>query len=225
MRAMQELRPDLDKIRVRHKNNHQKQQEAMMELYRERKVNPMAGFLTVLIQMPVFITMYHVIRDHEESLRSFASGGILWFTDLTKADPYFILPMLSAMILIGAGEMSSKNVSPGQKRMMRILPLTFTVFIARFPAGLFVYWITSNTFTLVQNLLIYRPGPHCASSPSPGEATESPSECSTEASSKAVAPILQTAHQVNGLDRLMSPGTVAARKRRGRDKDRILGAS
>lgn len=156
MRKMQELKPDMDEIRARYKKDRQKQQEAMMKLYQERKVNPAAGFFPILIQMPVFITMYHVIRDHEESLRSFASGGILWFTNLTQHDPYFILPVLSAMILVGAGEMSSKNVSPGQKRMMRLMPLTFTVFIARFPAGLFVYWITSNTFTLVQNFLIYR---------------------------------------------------------------------
>ena len=156
MRAMQELKPDMDKIRDLYKNDRQKQQEAMMKLYQERKVNPMAGFLPILIQMPVFITMYHVIRDHEENFQSFVKGGILWFENLTKADPYFILPILSAMILVGAGEMSSKNVSPGQKRMMRLMPLTFTVFIARFPAGLFVYWITSNTFTLVQNFLIYR---------------------------------------------------------------------
>ncbi|CAN5665873.1 hypothetical protein BH24ACT22_BH24ACT22_00880 [soil metagenome] len=156
MRKMQELRPDMDKIRARYKKDRQQQQEALIKLYQERKVNPAAGFFPILIQMPVFITMYHVIRDHEESLRSFASGGILWFTNLSEADPYFILPVLSAMILIGAGEMSSKNVSPGQKRMMRLMPLTFTVFIARFPAGLFVYWITSNTFTLVQNFLIYR---------------------------------------------------------------------
>lgn len=150
MRKMQELRPDMDKIRARHKKDRQKQQEAIIKLYQVRKVNPAAGFLPILIQMPVFIAMYHVIRDHEESLRSFASGGILWFRNLSETDPYFILPVLSAMILIGAGEMSSKNISPGQKRMMRLMPLTFTVFIARFPAGLLVYWISSNTFTLLQ---------------------------------------------------------------------------
>ncbi len=181
MRKMQELKPDMDEIRVRYKKDRQKQQEAMMKLYQERKVNPAAGFFPILIQMPVFITMYHVIRDHEESLRSFASGGILWFTDLTRHDPYFILPVLSAVILIGAGEMSSKNVSPGQKRMMRLMPLTFTVFIARFPAGLFVYWITSNTFTLVQNFLIYR---------RPGQSPQEPEAEPTE--KPATSPAKQT---------------------------------
>ena len=170
MRAMQELRPEMDELREKHKDDRQKQQEAIMELYRERKINPAAGFLPILIQMPIFITMYHVIRDHEETFRSFASGGLLWFSDLTKADPYFILPILSATILIGASEISSRNsnVNPNQRMMMRFLPVVFTFFIARFPAGLFVYWVTSNTFTLAQNYLIYHRGPKRIP-PNPGQ--------------------------------------------------------
>ena len=80
-----------------------------MELYRERRVNPLAGFLPVLVQMPVFITMYQVVRSHEETFPSFASGGLLWFTDLTRADPYYILPVLSASILLAAGEVSGRG--------------------------------------------------------------------------------------------------------------------
>jgi YidC/Oxa1 family membrane protein insertase len=109
--------------------------------------------------MPVFITMYQVVRIHEETFPSFASGGILWFTDLTEADPYFVLPVLSALILVAAGEVSARNVDPQQRRLMRLLPVAFTAFIARFPAGLLVYWVTSNAVTLIQNLLIYRREP------------------------------------------------------------------
>src|SRR5918997_2086558 len=169
MRSMQELKPEMDQIRFRYKDDRQKQQEAMMELYRKRQVNPLAGFLPVLVQVPVFITMYRVVRSHEEAFPSFASGGLLWFTDLTKADPYFILPVLSASILVAAGSISSRNVDPGQRRMMQLLPLAFTAFIARFPAGLFVYWVTSNTVTLVQNYLIYHRGPGRSSPQSPEE--------------------------------------------------------
>lgn len=159
MRAMQELKPEMDEIRAKYKNNRQKQQEKLMELYKERRVNPMAGFIPILIQLPIFITMYRVVRYHEENFESFTRGGLLWFSDLTQSDPYFILPILSATILIGAMEISSKKADPNQKRMMRIFPLVFTVFIARFPSGLLVYWVTSNTVTLVQNYLIYhRPG-------------------------------------------------------------------
>lgn len=155
MRAMQELKPEMDELRSRYKDDRHKQQEKLMELYRERRVNPLAGFVPILIQIPVFVTMYRVIRYHEENFPSFTSGGLLWFSDLTRADPYLILPVLSASVLLVSMEISSKNADPGQKRMMRLLPLVFTVFIARFPAGLFVYWVTSNAFTLVQNYLIY----------------------------------------------------------------------
>jgi YidC/Oxa1 family membrane protein insertase len=156
MRAMQELKPEMDSIRTRHRDDRRKQQEALAELYRERKLNPLAGFVPLLVQIPVFITMYRVIRIHEETFSSFASGVLLWFTDLTRADPYFILPVLSASLLVASEELSTRNTDPSQRRMMRLLPVMFTFFIARFPAGLFVYWITSNTFTLTQNYLIYR---------------------------------------------------------------------
>jgi YidC/Oxa1 family membrane protein insertase len=181
MRAMQELKPEMDSIRAKYKDDRRKQQEATMELYRERRVNPLAGFLPVLVQIPVFITMYHVIRNHEETFPSFASGGLLWFADLTRADPYFILPVLSASILVAAGGISSRNVAPGQRRMMRLMPIAFTAFIARFPAGLFVYWVTSNTVTLVQNYLIYRRGPG-RSSQSPQQGTAPPEDQPTRAS-------------------------------------------
>jgi YidC/Oxa1 family membrane protein insertase len=156
MRTMQELKPEMDEIRARFKGDRQKQQEAMMTLYRERRVNPLAGFLPILVQVPVFITMYQVVRSHEETFPSFASGGLLWFTDLTKPDPYLMLPLLSASILVLAGEVSGRNIDPAQRRMMRFVPLVFTALIARFPAGLFVYWVSSNTVTLLQNMLIYR---------------------------------------------------------------------
>jgi YidC/Oxa1 family membrane protein insertase len=115
-----------------------------------------SGLLARLGAGAVFVTMYQVVRGHEEAFPSFASGGLLRFTDLTKADPYFILPVLSASILLAAGEVSARNVAPQQRRLMRLLPVAFTAFIARFPAGLFVYWVTSNAVTLTQNLFIYR---------------------------------------------------------------------
>jgi YidC/Oxa1 family membrane protein insertase len=158
MRAMQELRPEMERIRSEHKNDRSKQQEAITELYHERKINPLAGFLPILVQIPVFITMYRVIRFHEQTFHGFASGGLLWFSDLTRADPYFVLPVLSATILLLTSEVSARNVDPAQRRLMRLLPVVFTAFMARFPAGLFVYWISSNLFSLAQNLLVYRQG-------------------------------------------------------------------
>ncbi|WP_053057704.1 YidC/Oxa1 family membrane protein insertase [Rubrobacter aplysinae] len=160
-RSMQSLRPEMQEIKSRHKDSGE-QQRALAELYREHGVNPMAGFLPLLVQMPVFITMYHVIRDHNEHLPSFAHGGLLWFTDLTSPDPYFLLPALSACLMLASFELSSRGVPAGQRRMMRLMPLVFTVFIARFPAGLFVYWVTSNAVTLAQNLGANRLMPRAA---------------------------------------------------------------
>ena len=107
----------------------------------------MASFLPVLVQIPVFVTMYQVVRSHEETFPSFASGGLLWFSDLTRPDPYFILPVLSASILVVAGEVSARNVDPQQRWLMRFMPVAFTALIACIPAGLFDYWVTSNTVT------------------------------------------------------------------------------
>ena len=171
MRAMQELRPEMAEIRARYRSDRQKQQEAMMELYRKRRVNPLGGLLPVLLQLPVFITMYQVVRSHEEGFPSFASGGLLWFVDLTRPDPYFVLPVLSASMLILAGEVSAGNVDPRQRRMMRFLPVVFTTLIARFPAGLFVYWVTSNAVTLTQNLFVYRRGLAITSAHGPDDMT------------------------------------------------------
>lgn len=160
-RSMQNLRPQMEEIRSRHKDSRE-QQRAVAEMYRESGVNPMASFLPLLVQMPVFITMYHVIRNYDENLPSFAHGGTLWFTDLTSPDPYLVLPIISACLMLGAFEVSSRGAPARQRRVMRFLPLVFIAFIARFPAGLFVYWVTSNAVTLAQNLAVNHLMPHAA---------------------------------------------------------------
>ena len=159
MRAMQDLKPEMDRLRAKYKDNKQRQQEELMKLYQERKVNPLGGCLPLLVQMPIFITMYYVIRSFDQTHPSFASGGILWFKDLTVGDPFYILPVLSAVTMLAASEITAKNVDPQQRWLMRLLPVGFTVFLLQFPAGLFMYWITSNLVTLVQNYLIYNHGP------------------------------------------------------------------
>ena len=166
MRAMQDLRPEMERIRAQFRDNRQRQQEEMMKLYQERKVNPLGGCLPILIQMPIFIGIFYVIRQFggtpdvtPPQYPSFRDGGILWFQDLSHMDPYYILPILSALTMLAATEITAKNIDPQQRWMMRILPLGITVFLYTFPAGLFVYWITSNLVTLVQNYVIYNHGP------------------------------------------------------------------
>ena len=159
MRAMQDLKPEMDRLRSKYKDNRQKQQEELMKLYQERQVNPLGGCLPLLVQMPIFITMFYVIRGFGVEHPDFIEGGILWFQNLTQPDKYYVLPVLSALTMLAASEITAKNLEPQQRWMMRILPVVFTIFLLSFPAGLFMYWITSNLVTLVQNYLIYNHGP------------------------------------------------------------------
>src|ERR687896_2142234 len=159
MRAMQDLRPDMDRIRAQYRDNRQRQQEEIMKLYQERQVNPFGSCFPLLVQMPIFIGMFYVIRGFGDTHPSFTSGGILWFQDLSAYDPFYILPVLSAVTMLGASEITAKHIDPQQRWIMRTLPVVFTIFLLTFPAGLFMYWITSNLVTLVQNYVIYNHGP------------------------------------------------------------------
>ena len=169
MRAMQDLKPEMDRIRAQYSNNRQKQQEEMMKLYQDRKVNPLGGCLPILVQMPVFIGIFYVIRQFggytvggqtvPPTEPTFHEGGILWFQNLSAADPLHILPIISALTMLAATEITAKNIDPQQRWLMRLLPVGITIFLFNFPAGLFVYWITSNLVTLVQNYVIYHHGP------------------------------------------------------------------
>lgn len=159
MRAMQDLKPDMDRIRAQFKDNRQRQQEELMKLYQDRSVNPLGGCLPLLVQMPIFITMFYVIRGFGAEHPSFTEGGILWFKNLAVMDGTYMLPIISAVTLLAASEITSKNIDPQQRWLMRVLPVVFIAFTYYFPAGLFVYWITSNLVTLVQNYLIYNHGP------------------------------------------------------------------
>ena len=169
MRAMQDLRPEMERIRAQYSNNRQKQQEEIMKLYQERKVNPLGGCLPILVQMPVFIGIFYVIRQFggytvggrtvPPTEPTFHDGGILWFQNLSAADPTHLLPIISALTMLAATEITAKNIDPQQRWLMRLLPIGITIFLFNFPAGLFVYWITSNLVTLVQNYVIYQHGP------------------------------------------------------------------
>jgi YidC/Oxa1 family membrane protein insertase len=159
MRRMQELKPDMDRIRTEYKDDVQKQREEMAKLYQERKVNPLGGCLPVFIQLPIFIVLYYTIR-HFDTLESFRTGGLLWFTDLTQPDHLFILPVLYVLTMMASQEITIRNTSPQQAQLMRFLPVVFGIFLARFPSGLFVYWITSNCITFAQNYVIYYVLPH-----------------------------------------------------------------
>jgi YidC/Oxa1 family membrane protein insertase len=169
MRAMQDLKPHMDRVRSQFKDNPQRQREEMAKVYQEQGVNPLGGCLPILVQMPIFIGIFYVIRQFggyslggrtvPPQYPSFHEGGILWFQNLSSADPTYLLPIISAVTMLAATEITAKNIDPQQRWLMRLLPIGFTIFLLNFPAGLFMYWITSNLVTLGQNFVIYNYGP------------------------------------------------------------------
>src|SRR5215208_902148 len=169
MRAMQNLKPHMDRVRAQFKDNPQRQREEMAKLYQEQGVNPLGGRRPIVVQMPVFIGIFYVIRQFggyslgdrtvPAQYPSFHEGGILWFQNLSISDPTYLLPIISAVTMLAATEITAKNIDPQQRWLMRLLPVGFTLFLLNFPAGLFVYWITSNLMTLGQNYVIYNYGP------------------------------------------------------------------
>ena len=159
MRKMQELKPDMDRIKADYKDDVPKQREEIARLYQERKVNPLGGCLPIFVQIPIFLVLYYTIRQFD-TLDSFQTGGLFWFTDLTVADPLFILPVAYVVTMMASQELAMRNTVAQQKQIMRFMPIVFGSFLARFPAGLFVYWVTSNLITFCQNYVIYRHAPH-----------------------------------------------------------------
>ena len=215
MRKMQDLKPAMDKLREEHKDDSQKLQQEMMKLYRERGANPLGGCLPILVQLPIFLVLYYTIRQFDK-LESFRTGGLLWFQDLTVYDPLYILPVLYIATMMISQEIASQNVAPEQRRIMRFLPLVFGIVLLRFPAGLFVYWVTSNVISIVQNLLIYR------NAPKPGAEDDGPEAASP---AKNDAPQAKTETAVEPPSRPASNGNKAqqgntARKKRAKKKRR-----
>jgi YidC/Oxa1 family membrane protein insertase len=202
MRKMQELKPEMDEVRTLYKDDLSKQRDEIARLYRERRVNPLGGCLPMFVQLPIFLVLYYTIRQFDK-LDSFRTGGLFWFEDLTVADPLFILPVAYVLTMMASQELAMRNTAAQQKRIMRFMPVVFGSFLAGFPSGLFVYWVTSNLITLVQNYVIYRD----AKPPSPSGNEP------TQHSEDPAAP--------GGQDRTVShPQTTRAPRKSGRAKTR-----
>jgi YidC/Oxa1 family membrane protein insertase len=227
MRAMQDLKPEMDRIRAQYRDNRQKQQEETMKLYQERRVNPLGGCLPILVQMPIFIGIFYVIREFggyrigdkvvPPKFESFHEGGILWFQNLSAPDPFYLLPIISALTMLAATEITAKNVDPQQRWLMRLLPIGITVFLFNFPAGLFVYWITSNLVTLSQNYIIYHHGPG-RRSPTPETRDTSAKTGVSSKGARAPEGSQQTNGESGSPDAAAQAAKVAKRKRRKKKK-------
>ncbi|MEO1419467.1 MAG: membrane protein insertase YidC, partial [Pseudomonadota bacterium] len=153
MAKMRNLQPRLKALQERYKDDRQKLSEAMMDLYKREKVNPAAGCLPILIQMPFFLAFYWVLL---ESVEMRQAPFMLWINDLSSRDPLFILPLLMGAAMLAQQQLNPAPADPIQARVMRILPIVFTVFFAFFPAGLVLYWFTNTILGVAQQWQINR---------------------------------------------------------------------
>jgi len=154
MAKMRMLQPKLAAMRERIGDDRQRMSQEMMELYKKEKVNPLGGCLPILLQMPIFISLYWALMESVE-LRH--SPFFLWIHDLSAQDPYFILPLLMGASMFVIQKMSPTTVTdPMQQKIMTFMPVMFTFFFLWFPSGLVLYWLVSNIVTLIQQTLIYK---------------------------------------------------------------------
>jgi YidC/Oxa1 family membrane protein insertase len=173
MRAMQALQPQIKEIQEKYKNDRQRMQQEMMRFYQENKVNPFATCIPLLAQIPVFITLFSVLRNELPADIGCQAGhcgseaSFLFINDLTaKAHGAELIALL--VLYVGTQLVSSMvmtiTADKSQRMMMMMLPFVFVIFVVNFPAGLVLYWITTNFWTIGQQYTIQRliPAPHVA---------------------------------------------------------------
>jgi len=151
MANMRRVQPKMQDIREQYADDKQKQSQAMMELYRKEKINPMGGCLPILVQMPVFIALYWTLMESVE-LRQ--APFILWIKDLSVMDPYFVLPLLMGASMFFMQMLNPPPPDPMQAKIMKWMPVVFTFFFLWFPAGLVLYWVVNNLLSMAQQYVI-----------------------------------------------------------------------
>jgi len=157
-KAMQKLQPEMMKLREKHKDDPRKQQEEMMKLYQEHQVNPLAGCLPLIIQMPIFIALYRAITVNE----TISTHQFLWL-ELGKPDHLYILPVIAAITTFVQSYMMM-TMQPQQqmgpmKALMFVFPVLIFVMALSFPSALPLYWIYTNVYTIIQNYFMYGRSP------------------------------------------------------------------
>ncbi len=151
MANMRKLQPKLQELKERHGDDRQRFNQAMMELYRKEKINPLGGCLPILVQIPVFIALYWVLAESVE-LRQ--APFLFWLNDLSARDPYYILPALMMISMIIQQKLNPAPADPVQAKVMQFFPYVFGVFFAFFPSGLVLYWVVNNVLSILQQWYI-----------------------------------------------------------------------
>ncbi|MEJ2382979.1 MAG: membrane protein insertase YidC, partial [Xanthomonadales bacterium] len=151
---MRKLQPRIEQLKERYGDDRQRMSQAMMEMYKKEKVNPLGGCLPILVQIPIFIALYWVLLESVE-LRQ--APFILWIDNLSVRDPYFILPALNAVFMFATQRLTPMvGMDPLQQKIMTMMPVIFSIMFAFFPAGLVLYWATNAGLSLAQQYYITR---------------------------------------------------------------------
>jgi YidC/Oxa1 family membrane protein insertase len=153
MAKMRALTPRIKNIQERYKDDREQLGRATMELYKREKVNPLAGCMPILIQIPVFLAFYWVLL---ESVEMRQAPFIMWINDLSVRDPYFILPLIMGAAMFGQYKLNPTPPDPIQAKVFMFMPLIMTFMFAWFPAGLVLYWITNTMLSIAQQWNINR---------------------------------------------------------------------
>jgi YidC/Oxa1 family membrane protein insertase len=153
MAKMKVVTPKMQSIRERHKGDPQKMNQAMMDLYRTEKINPLGGCLPILVQIPVFIALYWVLLGAGEMR---GAEWILWIKDLSAQDPYYVLPVIMVISMVIQTKLNPTPPDPIQAKVMMAMPFIFGVMFFWFPAGLVLYWVVNNILSIAQQWQITR---------------------------------------------------------------------
>ncbi|MGE7993946.1 membrane protein insertase YidC [Pseudomonas sp. NPDC089554] len=153
MARMRAVSPKLAQLKERFGDDRQKMSQAMMELYKKEKINPLGGCLPILVQMPVFLALYWVLL---ESVEMRQAPWMLWITDLSIKDPFFILPIIMGATMFIQQRLNPTPPDPMQAKVMKMMPIIFTFFFLWFPAGLVLYWVVNNCLSIAQQWYITR---------------------------------------------------------------------
>ena len=151
MAQMRTLAPKINSLKERYGDDKQRLNQAMMELYKKEKINPLGGCLPIAVQIPVFIALYWMLLESVE-LRH--APFMFWIHDLSVKDPYYVLPIIMGITMVAQQKLNPPPADPTQAKLMMILPLVFTVMFLWFPAGLVLYWTVSNILSIAQQYAI-----------------------------------------------------------------------
>ena len=153
MARMRKLQPEMAALKERYGDDRAKMGQATMDLYKKEKVNPLGGCLPIMVQIPVFISLYWVLLESVE-LRQ--APWILWIKDLSLLDKFYVLPLIMGITMFIQQRLNPAPVDPIQAKVFMAMPFIFTVFFAFFPAGLVLYWVVNNTLSIAQQYYITR---------------------------------------------------------------------